>query len=225
MPFTVLTGVCIIAACMSKLQNRHTYLIGLIYSMMGLIETLALAYLIFRYWELGTDYYLYDGISWLLLLIAGGIIYFLNIISFLIQTPLLIIDPSFQQWLSSPKSHNKCFFTLILLFSLLINYKFKMMPFTRLFKFFCMSAILSSVTKFRVFNVFSFFGIVAEGLGLYVCFVALFDPTKLKQTITDTTTATPLNFSTNLVMLYAFLDVIVIFILNIILAILVTWKK
>lgn len=45
-----------------------------------------------------------------------------------------------------------------------------------------MSALLSSVTKFRIFNVFSFFGIIAEGLGLYICFVSLFDKNKLSQT-------------------------------------------
>ena len=68
---------------------------------------------------------------------------------------------------------------------------------------------------------------IAEGLGLYVCFVTLLGASqKLKQTATETADEAPtLNFSNNLLLQYAFLDVIIVLLLNIILAILVTWKK
>ena len=36
-PFTILGCVVFIACCMSKLQNSNTYMIGLLYSLFGLI--------------------------------------------------------------------------------------------------------------------------------------------------------------------------------------------
>jgi hypothetical protein len=36
-PFTILGCVLFVACCMSKLQNNNTYLIGIVYSILGLI--------------------------------------------------------------------------------------------------------------------------------------------------------------------------------------------
>ena len=58
-----------------------------------------------------------------------------------------------------------------------------------------------------MFNVFSFFGLVPEGLCLYVCFISIF------------------NFVTGTEIFMWFLDAIIVVIINIILAIWVAWKR
>lgn len=63
--------------------------------------------------------------------VAAGI-YILNVLALIIQTPFLYSDIKFTQWL---KSNNKSFFIFTTLMSLVINYKFKMILFTRLFRF------------------------------------------------------------------------------------------
>lgn len=187
---------------MSKLQNHNTYLIGSLYSLMGLVETGSIAYLIYRYYSIGPDYY--DRNYLLVLVGALGVIYVLNLFSFFIQTMLLLYDPKFAQWLRA--CGHKSFYSFVVIVSLLLNYKFKMIVFTRLFKFSSMSAHLESVSKFRMFNIYSFFGLIAEAMALFACFLLVFD------------------FLTVLILLYAFLDVIIICIINIILAILISWK-
>jgi hypothetical protein len=42
------------------------------------------------------------------------------------------------------------------------------MLFTRLFGFNCLSAQLKDVQSYRVFNAFSFFGVLHEGLTIYI---------------------------------------------------------
>jgi hypothetical protein len=140
---------------MSKLQNSNTYMIGILYSLFGLIETGSLAYLIYTYYNLGPKVYI---LNYLFIMLAVlGAIYILNAFGLLVQTPFLVNDARFSQWL---KSENRCFFAFITLLSLLINYKSKMILFTKLFKFHAMNAHLENVYRFRVFNVFSFFGIL-----------------------------------------------------------------
>jgi hypothetical protein len=63
---------------------------------------------------------------------VGGGIYILNILCFIIQTPFLLSDSKFNQWY---KSNNKSFFILTTIVSLSLNYKFKMILFTKLFRF------------------------------------------------------------------------------------------
>jgi hypothetical protein len=53
LPFTILGCVFFVACCLSKLQNSSTYLAGLFYALIGLDETGALIYLIYRYYNLG----------------------------------------------------------------------------------------------------------------------------------------------------------------------------
>lgn len=186
---------------MSKLQNSGTYFIGILYSLFGLIETGCLAYLLYSYIMMGSTIYVLNNIY--ILLAVAGCIYCLNLLGLIIQTPYLATDYRFSQWL---KSGNRCFFAVATFIALLINYKFKMILFTKLFHFQSTSAILDSVHKFRVFNVFSFFGILAEGLALYVCFLCLFQ----------------FKFANSIY--HAFLDVIVIYLINAVLAILIVWK-
>lgn len=154
-PFTILGCIVFIACCMSKLQNNNTYLIGLLYSLFGLIETGCLVYLAYQYFKLGPNVYI---LNYLFIMLAVlGAIYVLNVLGLIIQTPYLVNDSRFSQWL---KTGNKCFFVFITLLSLFINYKAKMLLFSRLFKFHCMNAFLENIYRFRLFNVFSFFGIL-----------------------------------------------------------------
>lgn len=187
---------------MSKLQSNNTYLVGLLYALFGLIESGALAYLIYCYYSVGSKLYVLNNLY--ILLAVGGIIYLLNLLAFIVQTPYLLSDAKFSQWIRP--SNNKCFFIFITLASLLINYKTKMILFSRLFRFSCMSSFLESINKFRIFNVFSFFGLLPEGLALYVCFICI------------------IGFQNHLSVFYAFLDVIIVFLINGLLAILIAWK-
>lgn len=200
-PFTILACLVFVACCMSKLQNSTTYFIGLLYSMLGLIETGCLAYLLYSYIMMGPTIYVLNNVY--ILFAVAAAIYCLNFLGLIIQTPYLTTDYRFNQWL---KAGNRCFFAVATLVSLLINYKFKMIVFTKLFHFQSTSAILDSVRKFRVFNVFSFFGILAEGLALYVCFLCLFQ----------------FKFANSIY--HAFLDVIIIYLINALLAIFIVWK-
>ena len=138
-----------------------------------------------------------------IVLSVAACIYLLNILGLIIQTPILLNDIRFNQWL---KSNNKCFFTFITLLALLVNYKCKMVLFTKLFRFQATSALLKSVHKFRLFNIFSFFGILPEALALYICFVCL-SQFKFSNTI-----------------YHAFLDVIIIYLINAVFAVLIVWK-
>ena len=54
--------------------------------------------------------------------------------------------------------------------SFLTSYKFKLIIFTKLFRFNCLTAHLQNVHGFRAFNVLSFFGIVHEG---FVCYITI----------------------------------------------------
>lgn len=49
MPFTCIGFSIFIAFLMSKLQNKNTYLIGSGYGLLGVLETVSLAYLIIKY--------------------------------------------------------------------------------------------------------------------------------------------------------------------------------
>ena len=138
LPFTILGGVLFIACCMSKLSNFNTYLIGSAYSFYGLIETGSIIYLLYRYFSIGSDNY--DLIYVYLILGSLGVIYLLNICSFFIQSMLLLNDRQFGQWLRG--CAHKSVYTFVVIFSLLINYKFKMIIFTKLFKFSSLSARL-----------------------------------------------------------------------------------
>ncbi len=136
-PFTILGCVVFIACCMSKLQNNNTYLIGLLYSFFGIIETASIAFLIYSYFILGSNVYVLNNLYVMLAVI--GFILILNVIGLVVQTPILVNDLRFGSWL---KSGNKCFFAFSTLVSVLINYKFKMLLFTKLFKFHCTSSML-----------------------------------------------------------------------------------
>lgn len=85
---------------MSKLQNSNTYLIGLLYSLFGLVETGAFGYLIYQYYILGSNIYDTNGLY--ILIAVAAIIYLLNILSFIVQTVFLLnFDNRFKQWLNA----------------------------------------------------------------------------------------------------------------------------
>lgn len=63
-----------------------------------------------------------------------------------------------------------CTFAVFTILAAVTSYKFRLIIFTKLFRFNCLTAHLQNVHGFRVFNVFSFFGIVHEG---FACFIAI----------------------------------------------------
>jgi hypothetical protein len=50
------------------------------------------------------------------------------------------------------------------------SYKFRLIIFTKLFRFNCLTAHLQNIHGFRAFNVLSFFGIIHEG---FACFITI----------------------------------------------------
>lgn len=90
----------------------------------------------------------------------------LNMFSLLLHCYQLTNDQKFQKWVK-----NRCNYICYLILSIvscLLNYKVKMMLFSRLFSFQCLRAQLDSVQKFRLFNVLSFLGVAHEGLVIYI---------------------------------------------------------
>jgi hypothetical protein len=168
-PFTIFGCVILIACSTSKLQNANTYLIGILYSLVGLLETGSLVFLIYCYASFEKDFYLWS--NFIILLVVAGLILFLNFLAMLIQSPYLLSDNRFTHWFRS--KNNKCFFIFVSIFSTIVNYKFRMIFFTKLFRFICVSAMLDSVHKFRIFYIFSFFGILVESVGLYVSIISI----------------------------------------------------
>ena len=119
-------------------------------------EVLCLIYTLSKYREhLSEDNDTAD--HWQLLLIALGIIGFLNIIGMLAQSCQLSGDEAFAKWLRA--KCNYALYVVITIMAALTSYKLKMIIFTRLFGFYCLRAMLDSVQKFRIFNILSFLGI------------------------------------------------------------------
>ena len=94
MPFTIVGLVIFVACFMSKLQNKNTYLIGIAYSLFGVLETASLGWMIWKYYEQQN----YDDNYLRLFLITLGVIYVLNIFGLIVQTPLLVYDEKFKKW-------------------------------------------------------------------------------------------------------------------------------
>ena len=101
-----------------------------------------------------------------------------------------------------------CSFVFFTLFSLVTNFKFKMLMFTKLFRFSCLTAQLEDIQGFRVFNVMSFFGIIYECLYFYTA-VKLFSN---------------FTFGPDNQLMFAIIDMLAIACLSILLAILTITK-
>ena len=160
LPFTITGSIIFIACFMSKLQNRNTYIVGVAYSLYGIIEVGCLSFTILKFDEpADSNFKTFLIVS--LLIIAG-----LNIFGLLVQSFQLARDDKFKKWLGVP--FNCGFYGVVVTLSALTSYKFKMLIFTKLFSFQCLRAQLEHVQKFRVFNIMSFLGVAHEGLVLYV---------------------------------------------------------
>ena len=106
-----------------------------------------------------------------LLLIGLAMIYSINLLGLLIQTPILCSDNKFSHWVSN--SFHKIFFLVITILSFLTNYKLKMIVFSKLFSFTSARAQLETVQKFRIFNILSFLGAAHEVFIIYICAIIL----------------------------------------------------
>jgi hypothetical protein len=94
-------------------------------------------------------------------ILAGlGLFFMLNFASFIAHTAQFCLDKRFTQWMKSSCS-NFTAFLLTTLLSLAINYKFKLILFSKIFNFSVFKAELTSVQNFKTFNIFSFIGIFA----------------------------------------------------------------
>lgn len=83
------------------------------------------------------------------------------------QTPLLVLDSKFQIWLHKHTLH-RVVFALTTILSLLINYKIRLIIFSKLFSSTSTRAQLESVQKFRIFNILSFLGVSHEIFVIYM---------------------------------------------------------
>lgn len=83
--------------------------------------------------------------------------------------PGSIITPRDDE--SSECCSHKCTFITLTIISAITSYKLKVLLFTGLFKFTGLSFPMESVHKFRVFNIFSFFGMLNEGLISYFIYL------------------------------------------------------
>lgn len=107
-----------------------------------------------------------------LLTIGLIIILVLNLTSLVAQTPLLVLDSKFQAWLHKHTSH-RIVFVLVTILSLLINYKVRLIIFSKLFSSTSTRAQLESVQKFRIFNILSFLGVSHEIFVIYMASVMI----------------------------------------------------
>ena len=141
LPFSIICGVIIIGCLLSKLQNENSYLIGTIYCLVGIVETVSLGYLILRVIstnELKTIWSESYNLIILLFLICLAWIYLTNLIAAIVQTYLLSTDTKFNKYASK---HFIAYMTVSFI-SLLTNYKFKLIITTKLFDFSCFKSQL-----------------------------------------------------------------------------------
>ncbi len=140
-PFSIFGLIMIGAGIMSKLQNSNTYLIGMVYSVFGILETGVVFYLLYSYFF---KYSQYEMLTVYLILAGIGVFAVLNIFGFVAHTIQLCTDSSFNKWMKSGCSNSAGFFITTLL-SLTINYKFKLILFSKIFNFAVFKAQLTSV--------------------------------------------------------------------------------
>lgn len=138
------------------------------------------------------------------------IIYGINLLGLFTQTPILCSDSKFEGWLKN--YFHRAFFVFVTFFSLIFNYKLKLIMFCKMFSFTCTRSQLESVQKFRVFNILSFLGVGHEVFVIYMSIVLIM---QLKSST---------NFITNPIFL-TFIDTITISFLSIILSLVVSRKE
>jgi hypothetical protein len=141
LPFTIFGLIMIGAGLMSKLQNSNTYLIGMVYSVFGILETGVVLYLLYSYFF---KYSQYEMLTVYLILAGLGVFAVLNIFGFIAHTISLCTDSCFSKWMKSGCSNCTGFF-ITTLFSLTVNYKFKLILFSKIFNFTVFKAQLTSV--------------------------------------------------------------------------------
>jgi hypothetical protein len=124
---------------MSKLQNKNTYIVGIAYSLYGFIETATLLFTINSYNSyINSKNPSVNNLQYFI--ISLFIIIGLNLLSLLIQAPKLSHDQKFSKWLKNKV--NLTFYIIVSCLSAVLNYKFKMILFSKLFSFLCMRAQL-----------------------------------------------------------------------------------
>ena len=160
-PFTVTAALLMLAFCISKLQYPLTHFFIALHSVLGLFESATLAYSLVMYLQRSQQ----ESIYIILFVSALGIIAMLNMFGLIVQTPFIVKDVHFQKWTKrrEKKGDFKCnyiWFYFISLLAFLSNYKLKMLLFSGFFNFDCLKCKLETVQKFRIFNVFSFLGLV-----------------------------------------------------------------
>lgn len=74
-----------------------------------------------------------------------------------LQTIALCSDSVFKSWNIGV---NKCVFLLVTAISTLVSHKFKNVLFSKLFNFSIFCAPLTDVSKFKIFNIFSFLSVI-----------------------------------------------------------------
>lgn len=99
-----------------------------------------------------------------LILVGLGLILILNVISFFVHSSQYLNDKKFHSWL---KKDYFVIFWIFNIMALLTNFKCRQVIFTKVFNLGAFRAELISVEKFKVSNLMSFLGIIAEILLIY----------------------------------------------------------
>lgn len=94
----------------------------------------------------------------------------MNFIALCAQTSILSKDFNFKQWNQGP---NACTFIGITIASVLLSHKFRNILFSKLFSFSIFSAQLEDVSKFKVFNIFSFLSLLHSGGAIFAAAVTI----------------------------------------------------
>ena len=106
-----------------------------------------------------------------------GALVFINVFASIVQVPYLLGDEKVKKWLKGKedekRSCNIFWFSTTVIAGILVNYKIKLLIFSRLFGFHCYKCKLETVDRFRIFNVFSFLGLLPEILMLYCSFTVI----------------------------------------------------
>ena len=145
-PFTVAGALLLLAFFISKLQYSSSYVLIALHAVLGMFETGTLVFSLITYLNRNQQETIYT----LLFIVSLGIIAALNVFGLMIQTPYITDDKHFEKWTKrrdkkDEVKFNYCWFYFITIFSLLTNFKLKMLLFSGLFNFDCLKCKLETV--------------------------------------------------------------------------------
>lgn len=158
-PFTIGAAFLIIACLMSKFQHARTDIYGSLYALWGLLEWGSIVFLLLYYLQkMGSQ----SIFRLSFFLVAGGLawLYLLNILFLFVQVFSLKKNRRFKMWLDG--SINTCWYYAVNCICLLTIGKLKFIIFCKLFNFRSLSAKLDDIGALRSLHAYAFSSIIAS---------------------------------------------------------------